>query len=333
MTACSFRSRLLVAIAGEDLGKAVFIGNEIFSQPPQLHFHHRRHRIRADVVTGEAGAAIVLDVVGAAEIMDVLVLRVGVIPHFASAVRTAKEVAEDALRAVFLFRCALFRCTQHFLHLLVGLAVDDCFVLVLEHQPFLFRVVDTAVILERLGVRFEVQHIAAVFLPLQDLIHGIRLPLVRIRLRFLSAAVDTFGRPVRRTVEMLFILEYSCDSVLAVALKIESENLLDDCRCVGINDPMLLVLRVLHITVWRLAKGFSRFAAHIVGRPDFTDDILGVKLVHDILNRDKIVHIRRPVETVHVIVDGDKADVVIGEIAFGIFSRVSVKHRIQTFYR
>ena len=100
--------------------------------------------------------------------MDVLVLRVGVVPHLTAAIRTAENITEDALRSVSLLGCALMRAFQPLLHLFIGVTLNDRLVPVLKHHPVLFRIVDTAVILERLGVRFEVQHVAAVFLPRQD---------------------------------------------------------------------------------------------------------------------------------------------------------------------
>lgn len=80
--------------------------------------------------------------------MNVPVLRVGVVPELAAAIRTAEDVAEYALRTVYLLRRALVRAFQPFLHLLVGVALNDCLVPVLKHHPVLFRIVNTAVIFE-----------------------------------------------------------------------------------------------------------------------------------------------------------------------------------------
>ena len=80
--------------------------------------------------------------------MNVSVLRVGVIPHLTAAVRTAEDVAEDTLWAVYFFWHTLTSAFQPFLHLLVGVALDDCLVPVLKHHPVLFRIVDTAMIFE-----------------------------------------------------------------------------------------------------------------------------------------------------------------------------------------
>lgn len=47
-------------------------------------------------------------------------------------------------------------------------------------------------------------------------------------------------------------------------------------------------------------------------------------VLHDILDGDKIVHIRCPVNAVHIIVDGDKADVVVGKIVFGVIPHLQI---------
>ena len=65
---------------------------------------------------------------------------------------------------------------QPLLHLFIGVALDDRLVPVLKHHPVFFRVVDTSAIFERLGVRFEVQHIAAVFLTRQYIKTEIGIP-------------------------------------------------------------------------------------------------------------------------------------------------------------
>ena len=99
-------------------------------------------------MTGKAGAAIVFHIVGTTEIMNILVLRVGVIPHLTAAVRTAEDITEDTFRTVSLLGGTLMRAFQPLLHLFIGVALDDRLVSVLKNHPVLFRIVDTAVIFE-----------------------------------------------------------------------------------------------------------------------------------------------------------------------------------------
>lgn len=80
--------------------------------------------------------------------MNVPVLRVGVVPELAAAIRAAEDVAEYALWTVYLLRRALVRAFQPFLHLLIVVTQDDCLVPVFKHHLVFFGVVNTAVVFE-----------------------------------------------------------------------------------------------------------------------------------------------------------------------------------------
>ena len=123
---------------------------------------------------------------------------------------------------------------------------------------------------------------------------------------------------------MLLLLHDPCNGVLAVAVQIQLENLPDDRCGLRVDDPALLVLRVFHISVWGLRERLAGPPSCIVRRPYLAADILGIQLVHDILDGDKIVHIRCPVNAIHIIVDGDKADVVVGKIVFGVIPHLQI---------
>ena len=59
-----------------------------------------------------------------------------------------RRMSQNMLFGPFISFGALVRAFQPFLHLLVGVALDDCLVPVLKHHPVLFRIVNTAVIFE-----------------------------------------------------------------------------------------------------------------------------------------------------------------------------------------
>lgn len=89
---------------------------------------------------------------------------------------------------------------------------------------------------------------------------------------------------------MLLLLHDPCNGVLAVAVQIQLENLPDDRCSLRVDDPALFVLRVFHISVWGLRERLAGPPSCIVRRSYLAADILGIQLVHDILDGDKIVH-------------------------------------------
>lgn len=89
---------------------------------------------------------------------------------------------------------------------------------------------------------------------------------------------------------MLLLLHDPCNGVLAVAVQIQLDNLPDDRCGLRVDDPALLVLRVFHISVWGLSERLAGPPLCIVRRSYLAADILGIQLIHDILDGDKIVH-------------------------------------------
>ena len=87
---------------------------------------------------------------------------------------------------------------------------------VLENSPVFHRILQACFILEGLGVGLEVDHIPAVLLLRQNLSdHGIA-PLVWIRLRLLSAAVQTLALPVSHRRHDLILLQDTRNRFIAL---------------------------------------------------------------------------------------------------------------------
>ena len=78
---------------------------------------------------------------------------------------------------------------------------------------------------------------------------------------------------------MLLLLHDPCNGVLAVAVQIQLENLPDDRCGLRVDDPVLLVLRVFHISVWGLSERLAGPPLCIVRRSYLAADILGIQLV------------------------------------------------------
>ena len=232
------------------------------------------------------------------------------IPQLFPAVRAVDKIAENAFRSVFLFGRAALGLADQLLHLFKGGAVDDRLMHVLEYHLLFFRRFKTFLVFEGLGIGLEIDNVAAVFLPREDAGNGGTLPLAGVGLGFLTASAHAFFVPVGGAVEVPLVLHDAGDGVDAVAFEIELEDLPHHRRRLRVDDPAFLILRIFHIPIGRLSERNARLAARFVRRTAFAADIFGVKLVEDVANRHEIVVF---IDTVHIVVDGDKSHIVLGE--------------------
>ena len=75
-----------------------------------------------------------------------------------------------------------------------------------------------------------------------------------------------------------------------------------------VHNPFLFILRVFYVSIRRVAGDvLPGFAPHLYHCPDFLAGILGVVVVEYIFEHRKIIF---PFGAVHIIVDGNKADVI-----------------------
>ena len=166
-----------------------------------------------------ASASIIFHIVGAAEIVDVTVVGIGVIPKLLAAIRSVQQVAEYVLIAVFRFRRTALYISCKLLHDFEIFTAYDRFVDILENYPIFRIIVDPSAVFEGPGGGFEIDDISAVFLPLQDTGNRGALPLVGIRLHLLATSSNTLGLPVGRAVQMPVLLHNPCDGINPFSLK------------------------------------------------------------------------------------------------------------------
>ena len=81
------------------------------------------------------------------------------------------------------------------------------------------------------------------------------------------------------------------------------------------------MIRVLHVPIWRLRERFAGVAANAVRGADLSADVSGVHLVHDVAERSELVF---SVVAVHAIVDGNEANVVIGEVRIRVIADLQI---------
>ena len=95
------------------------------------------------------------------------------------------------------------------LYLFPSHPVNDRFMDIEEDCPIFLRVFDSALHLVGLGVGFEVDHIAAVFLQGEDFLDGGMVPLGRLQCTFRTALTDPFAGSIGRGVQSFHPLQRS----------------------------------------------------------------------------------------------------------------------------
>ena len=142
-----------------------------------------------------AALAITGVVILATEKLDVVVVLVEVEIEVAAALRAFQQAGEYAgcLRDRGLFAACPF---LERLHLFPSLAVNDGLMDIEEDCPVFLRIFDPLFHLVGLGVAFEVNDIAAVFLQGEDLLDGGMPPLGRLHGAFRPAPARPTAAPV-----------------------------------------------------------------------------------------------------------------------------------------
>jgi len=75
------------------------------------------------------------------------------------------------------------------------------------------------------------------------------------------------------------------------------------------------------IPIGWLGQRLPSVATEAMGASDFPADVTGVHFVHDVTERGQFIF---SVVTVHTVIDGDKADAVIREIAIRVVAHLQI---------
>ena len=82
-----------------------------------------------------------------------------------------------------------------------------------------------------------------------------------------------------------------------------------------VDDPPFFILRGFLVPIGRLSQRFSGVAPQTVGASDLAADVTGVHFIHDIAEGCQLIF---SVVAIHTVVDGDKTDAVVWEIAIRV---------------
>ena len=108
-----------------------------------------------------------------------------------------------------------------------------------------------------------------------------------------------------------------------ISVHAQLENLTNYLGGSFIHYPMVLIVRVFGVAVWRLGtQRFAGFALCLEHRTNFLTGVLGIKFVENVDKRSKITVLL--IGTVHAVVDGNKAYICAGKSDLGIETYLEV---------
>jgi len=150
---------------------------------------------------------------------------------------------------------------------------------VIENSHVLFRIVPLLLIPDRIGVGLKVDCTAGVFPPLQKMNHGTAVPPAWI-FRHGVGRISAVALVVCSGSQHLFCFQLVGNLRWSSTFHAKFKNALHNLGGFRVNDPVLGIFRVFHITVWNIGgQRNAPFALCLVDGTDFPAGVTGVKLM------------------------------------------------------
>ena len=173
------------------------------------------------------------------------------------------------------------------LYLFPSHTVNDGLMDIEEDCPVFLRVFNPALHLVGLGVGFEVDHIAAVFLQSEDFLDGGMVPLGRLQRTFRATLADPLAGSIGRGVQRPHRPQRRGNLQGAVALQGQTVDAAHHLGGLRVNDPKPGIVRIFHVAVGRRRKWNPGVAFHLIDDAALLGDVLGVVLIHNVPCADK----------------------------------------------
>ena len=254
------------------------------------------------------------------EKLDVVVVLVEVEIEVAAALRAFQQAGEYAGclrdRGLFAARPFLER-----LHLFPSLAVNDSLMDIEEDRPVFLRVFDPLFHLVGLGVAFEVNDIAAIFLQGEDLLDGGVSPFGRLHGAFRPTPTRPTAAPVVGGIDHAIGGKAGGNFRQPVPLQRHAVDPAHHLGGLRLYYPKAGIVWVFDITVGRRRKRNTRISFHLVHDPALLGNVFRIILVHNIFERGEIV---LTFIAVHAIGNGDQPYIVKREKFFRQFADLNV---------
>lgn len=201
-------------------------------------------------------------------------------------------------------------------------AVNDCLMDALKYHVVFFRVFKPLLILERLGVGFEVDYIPHVLAGIENFIDGGFAPVIRAVLVcavFLSAPADALAFPVFCGGKDFFLLQPGGNAVFAHTVNAQLVNIPHNLGGVLVYNPLFGIVGVFDVAVERLRERNTGGTAKPLRAAYLAGNVPCVPLVHNVSEGRKLIF---SLGAVHAVIDGDKADIVLWEKIVGVVAHL-----------
>lgn len=301
-------------------------GHEIVLMVQDMVRHHLdvvQYQTLQNRLPDVVGAALllVLPVEGAVEkrILRLVVVG-GTIVHLCTTVGTEHQTREHAGSSGAGHAVALL---ADLLDLFKHIILDDALMGVREHGLIFQWVFPLLFVPDRIGEGLEVHRAAGVLPAFQNVDHRAVRPFTGI-----------FQQRVGRSKALLLLVSGRRQHLIrsqligdlgrATALHAHGKDSLDHLCGLRIDEPVVGIVRVLHITIGDIDRQRDSFLA--LGLLDSTDlaaGVTGVKLVEPVFDPGEIVVHTVGIGAVEVVVDGDEPGTVLGESQRGVETRHS----------
>ena len=172
------------------------------------------------------------------------------------------------------------------------------------------------------GIRigFEVDCAAGIFPPLKNVNYCVAVPPTRI-LRDSIGKIPPMTFLICRWGQHLFRFQLVGNLRWATPFHAQVKDVFYNLGGFRVNDPVLGIFRVFHITVWSIGgQRNAPLALRPVDGTDFPAGVTGVKLVEPVLDSGEVIVDTVGIGGIEIVIDGDEANAVLREGEVGVQS-------------
>lgn len=226
-------------------------------------------------------------VVRAVEIFDIRIALIEMEVVIAAVIGTHQQAGEHI--ALSIVSTVLADFSTFLLHLLPYSTINDRLVDIFENDPILTVIFNTFFILIGFRVGLEIEDITAILLQGEDFDDRGAIPFCRELLLALPRPLNTLLKLIGPRGEDTVPFKLSGNLLRPKPIRGHAVYAPHDLGRFIIHNPTLRIVRVLDVTVGRLAHRLTGISLDLVAHTALFADIAGVPLVEQIADRRKFI--------------------------------------------